>query len=74
MISQFTSLFKDTSLIAVLGLAELLDIARRAPSDPEFLGTQAQALLSAASIFWVVAFSVSRWSQRVERRVGLGER
>jgi general L-amino acid transport system permease protein len=75
MISHFISLFKDTSLLAALGLfSELLRNARRASAAIEFIGLQAEALLPAALIFWVVAFSMSRWSQRVERRVGVGER
>ena len=74
MISHFISLFKDTSLIAVLGIAELLAVARRAPTQLRFLGTQKEALLAAAFIFWMVAFSMSRWSQRLERRLGVGER
>lgn len=75
MISHFISLFKDTSLLAALGLfSELLRTARRASAAIEFIGLQAEALLPAALIFWVVAFSMSRWSQRVEVRVGVGER
>jgi general L-amino acid transport system permease protein len=75
MISHFISLFKDTSLLAALGLfADLLRNARRASADIQFIGLQAEALLPAALIFWVVAFSMSRWSQRLERRVGVGER
>jgi general L-amino acid transport system permease protein len=75
MISHFISLFKDTSLLAALGLfSELLRNARRASAALEFIGQQAEALVPAALIFWVVAFSMSRWSQRVERRVGVGER
>lgn len=74
MISHFISLFKDTSLIAILGLAELLAVARRAPSQLQFIGHQKEALLVAAMIFWIVAFSMSRWSQRLERRLGVGER
>ena len=74
MISHFISLFKDTSLIAVLGILDLLSVARRAPSNLEFLGRQKEALLSAALFFWVFAFSMSRWSQRLERRLGVGER
>jgi general L-amino acid transport system permease protein len=75
MISHFISLFKDTSLLAALGLfSELLRQARRASAAIEFIGLQAEALLPAALIFWVVAFSMSRWSQRLERRVGVGER
>ncbi len=75
MISHLISMFKDTSLLAALGVfSDLLRTARRASADIEFIGLQAEALLPAALIFWVVAFSMSRWSQRVERRVGVGER
>jgi general L-amino acid transport system permease protein len=74
MIGHFISVFKDTSLLAALGFSELLSNARRASAAIEFVGRQPEALLPAAIIFWVVAFSMSRWSQRVERRVGVGER
>lgn len=73
MIGQFISLFKDTSLIAVLGLNDLLDVSRNAPRL-QFSGDIKEALLAAAFLFWVVAFSMSRWSQRLERRLGVGER
>ncbi|HEX6332221.1 MAG TPA: amino acid ABC transporter permease [Actinomycetota bacterium] len=73
MIGQFISLFKDTSLIAVLGLNDLLDVSRNAPRL-EFSGDVKEALLAAALLFWIVAYSMSRWSQRLERRLGVGER
>jgi general L-amino acid transport system permease protein len=74
MISHFISLFKDTSLLAALAITELLRAARRASAQFAFIGDQKEALLAGALIFWVIAFSMSRWSQRLERRVGLGER
>jgi general L-amino acid transport system permease protein len=75
MIGHFISVFKDTSLLAALGIfSEMLSTARRASQDLEFVGLQAEALLPAAFLFWVIAFSMSRWSQRVERRLGVGER
>jgi general L-amino acid transport system permease protein len=75
MIGHFISLFKDTSLLAIVaGFVDLLRSARRAPAGLEFIGDLKEALLPAAVIFWIVAFSMSRWSQRLERRVGLGER
>jgi general L-amino acid transport system permease protein len=74
MIGHFISLFKDTSLIVILGLPELLALARRAPINLRFIGREKEALLAAALIFWVLAFSMSRWSQRLERRLGVGER
>lgn len=75
MIGHFISVFKDTSLLAALGVfSDLLATARRASQDFEFIGHQAEALLAAAFLFWLIAFSMSRWSQRVERRLGVGER
>jgi general L-amino acid transport system permease protein len=66
--------FKDTSLLAALSFSELLFTARRASQAFEFIGHQAEALLPAALLFWMIAFAMSRWSQRVETRVGVGER
>ena len=74
MIGHFISVFKDTSLLAALSFSDLLFTARRASQDFEFVGHQAEALLPAAFLFWVIAFTMSRWSQRVETRLGVGER
>jgi general L-amino acid transport system permease protein len=74
MISHFISLFKDTSLLAALAITDALRAARRASAQLEFIGDQKEALLAAALLFWVVAFSMSRWSQRLELRLGVGER
>ena len=74
MIGHFISVFKDTSLLAALSFSELLFTARRSSQAFEFVGHQAEALLPAAFLFWVIAFSMSRWSQRVEVRLGVGER
>jgi general L-amino acid transport system permease protein len=75
MIGHFISVFKDTSLLAALDIfSDLLDTADRASNDLRFVGNQAEALLPAAFFFWAIAFTMSRWSQRVERRLGVGER
>jgi general L-amino acid transport system permease protein len=73
LISHFISLFKDTSLLAVIGFIDALRVARVAPQGV-FQGDSKQTLLFAALLFWIVAFSMSRWSQRLERRLGVGER
>jgi general L-amino acid transport system permease protein len=75
MISHFISLFKDTSLLAAVGLfSDLLSNAGRATRDPAFIGLEPEALLPAAFMFWGVAYTMAKWSQRVEKRVGVGER
>ncbi len=70
--------FKDTSLVAIIGLADVLWIARTAvPSQTSpfnFLGTQPQMLFFIAIFYWVFTFTFSRLSLRYEKRVGLGER
>lgn len=74
LVGQFISLFKDTSLVIVVGLLELLAVAEAVTSQPAFRGLQREALVFAALLYWVVAYSMSRWSQRLEKRLGLGER
>ena len=74
MISHFISLFKDTSLFTAIQVTDLLAAARRSANSLQFFGRDMETLLFAGLIFWVVAFSMSRWSQRLEVRLGVGER
>ena len=74
LVGQFIALFKDTSLVVIVGLTELLKAAQQVTAQPDFIGRQAEALLFVALIYWVVAFSMSRASQQLERTLGVGER
>ena len=74
IVSQLISLWKDTTLVFGLGLIELLGAGRATSAQPAFIGQQAEALLFVALLFWAVAFTMSRLSMRIERRLGLGER
>ncbi len=74
LVGQFISLFKDTSLVFILPLIDLLRVAQVASSQQEFLGLQAESLLFIALIYWIIAFSMSRASQQLEHTLGVGER
>ncbi|MCH7699790.1 MAG: amino acid ABC transporter permease [Chloroflexi bacterium] len=74
LVGQFISLFKDTSLVAIAGLTDLLGVTRTVTAQQAFIGKQAEVLLFAALLYWIVAFSMSRASQRLERILGVGER
>jgi general L-amino acid transport system permease protein len=76
LVGQFISLFKDTSLVAIIGLTDLLGVARLITSQPDFIaqGLIFETLLFAAFVYWVGSYSMSRESQRLERRLGVGER
>ena len=69
--------FKDTSLVAIIGLADILLIARSfvpQQSDPNFQGTLPQMMFFMALFYWIVTFTISKLSMRYERSLGLGER
>lgn len=75
MVGQAIALFKDTSLVAIIGLADFLRVARDVvPNQPDSLGSVLENLLLAAVVYWIFAFSFSRTSQRLEKRLGVGTR
>lgn len=74
IVGQFISLFKDTSLVAIIGLLDLLGVARSVIANPRWLGLQAEVFLFAALVYWSFSFTLSRASRRVEAALGVGKR
>jgi len=75
LVGQAIGTFKESSLVLIVGLFDLLFIARNViPNTSDFLGTSRENLLVASVIYWIGSYSMSKASQRVERKVGLGER
>ena len=76
IVGQFISLFKDTSLVAVIGLTELLGVAEIVTKQRDFAGQGliVETLLFAAFVYWAGAYWMSRESQRLETRLGIGVR
>ncbi len=75
LVGQTIALFKDTSLVAIIGLADFLRVARDiVPNQPDSLGSVLENLLLASVVYWIFAFSFSRASLRLERRLGVGTR
>jgi general L-amino acid transport system permease protein len=76
-IGQFISLFKDTTLAgAALSIVELLKISEAITKQPDFLaqGYIYEALAFVSLLFWVGSFVMSKESQRLEKRLGVGQR
>ncbi|HCB33628.1 MAG TPA: hypothetical protein DEP66_06265 [Acidimicrobiaceae bacterium] len=75
LVGQVIATFKETSLLAIVGLFDFLRIANSViPAQSEFLGVKREGLLFVSAFYWVCAFSMSKYSQRLERRLGVGER
>lgn len=73
-VSQFVSLFKDTSLIAIASQLDLLGIGRAVLGQDEFLGLQAEVFVFVAAMYWVFAFSMTYVSRQLESALGVGKR
>ncbi|MBW4685063.1 MAG: amino acid ABC transporter permease [Komarekiella atlantica HA4396-MV6] len=69
IVGQFIGLFKDTSLLSLVGLVELTGISRSILAQPQFLGRYAEVYLFVGLIYWVFCYSMSLASRRLERRL-----
>ena len=74
LVGQFIGLFKDTSLVALVGLLDLLGIARGILANPSYIGRQLEVFAFIALIYWVFSYGMSYGSRRLEIALGVGER
>jgi general L-amino acid transport system permease protein len=75
IVGQFIALFKDTTLVIILGINELLGIGRSViNADPEFIQLQLEVYLFIAAIFWIISYAMSYSSRKLEEALGVGER
>jgi general L-amino acid transport system permease protein len=76
MVGQFIALFKDTSLLAIIGILEFLRVSDVANAQPEFLGRGLAPVtyLFVAIGYWAFAYTMSKESRRLEARLGVGVR
>ncbi len=66
LVGQFISLFKDTSLVYIVGLAEILGIAQRVVAQPEYLQRRQETFLYVAIVYFVFSYIMSYISRKVE--------
>jgi general L-amino acid transport system permease protein len=76
VVGQFISLFKDTSLLSIIGVLEILRVSEIAIRQDAFRGQglQAVALAFAGLVYWAGCSTMARESRRLERRLGVGRR
>ena len=76
IVNSFISLFKDTTLVSIVGLFDLLNIVTTTSNDAKWASPQtgATGYFSAALIFWIFCFSMSRYSIFIERRLNTGHK
>lgn len=76
IVNSFISLFKDTTLVLIIGLFDLLGIVKVSFADPKWAAPQTAStgFFVGALMFWVFCFSMSRYSIFMERRLQTGHK
>ena len=64
--NTFLALVKDTPLIFVVGLLELAGMLGLAKTNPKWLGFSMEGYVFAGIIFWIICYSMSKYSQNLE--------
>jgi len=73
-VGLFISLLKDTTLVTIIGLLEILGISRAILAQPESFGAQMEVYVFIAGVFFVLCYAMSQASYRLERALGVGTR
>ena len=76
IVNTFIGLFKDTSLVLIIGIFDLLGIVQQNQSDANWFSpsTALTGYVFAGLVFWIFCFGMSRYSLFVERRLAAGDR
>lgn len=72
LVGQFIGLFKDTSLVALVGLFDLLGIARTILGNPNWLGTHREVYVFIGLLYWIFSYMMAYTSRRIEASLAVG--
>src|SRR5262245_36985704 len=74
LVNTFIGLFKDTSLVLIIGIFDLLGMVQAGISATRWLSpaTPMTGYVFAGLVFWLFCFGISRYSQMIERRLAAG--
>ncbi|OAN17662.1 amino acid ABC transporter permease [Photobacterium jeanii] len=74
IVNTFIGLFKDTSLVLIIGMFDVLGIGQAANTDPNWLGFATESYVFVGLVFWVFCFSMSRYSIYLENKLHTGHK
>ncbi|WP_245435328.1 amino acid ABC transporter permease [Microvirga calopogonii] len=72
LVTLAIGIFQATSLVAVVGIFDLLNAAKASATDPNWLGFYDEAFVFVALIYFALCFSASRYSLWLERALSYG--
>lgn len=74
IVNTFIGLFKDTTLVYIVGMFDFLGIIQLASHDAKWLGTTVEGYAFSGFVYWAICFSMSRYSMAIERKLETGHK
>ena len=74
IVNTFIGLFKDTTLVLIIGMMDIVGLGRARLNDPYWLGLAGELYLFIAIFFFICCFSMSRYSINLENKLSTGRR
>ncbi len=68
IVGSSISLFKDTTLVLIIGLMDMLAMVNMTSQDPYWLGRETEGYVFVTMVMWVILYSMSRYSRKLEIR------
>ncbi len=69
IVSNFIGLLKDTTLVSIIGLYDMLLMLKAAGQNPIWIGLHTEPLMFGAMVYFVLCFAMSQYSQSLERKL-----
>lgn len=74
IVGNLIGLIKDTTLVSIIGLFDLLGMLRSISKDVPWLGLHKEPLIFGAIIFFIICFSMSKYSRHLEVKLSAGDK
>ena len=74
IVGAFISLFKDTTLVLIIGLFDLLAMVTLTTTDANWLGFETEGYVFITFIYWVICFSMSKYAKSIENKFNTNHR
>ncbi len=74
IVGEFLTLFKDTSLVFIIGMTDILGSARTVYTNPAWLGTHKEVLAFVGLVYFIFCYGMAYAAKQVEKNLGLGQR
>ncbi len=75
IVGQFIALFKDTTLVYIIGMQDIVTYSRAfIQGNPEFIPSALELFIFLGLVFWIFTYSMSYISRQIEQNLGVGRR